>query len=153
VKWSSFALLLISRFTSIAKEARRVLMTLRWPATGGRPVCPKCGCDEVYALRVRPCFRCKRCPRDFSVTSGTIFASSKISSRDILLAACLFVGGAKGISSLQLGRYFGRQQKTTFVLEHKFREAMQRPEFALSGVVQVDGCRIGGHRIAENTRK
>ena len=31
-------------------------------------------------------------------------------------------------------------------------KAMQRMDLSLSGVVQVDGCVIGGHRIAENTR-
>jgi transposase-like protein len=133
-------------------NARRILMTLRWPKTGGSPVCPKCGHDKVYILKVRPCFRCKRCRADFSITSGTIFSHSKVSAKELILAACLFIGGAKGVSSLQLSRYLGRQYKASFVLAHKMREAMQRMDLNLSGVVQVDGCVIGGHRIAENTR-
>jgi transposase-like protein len=131
--------------------ARQVLMACRWPETGGRPVCPKCGYDELYTISGRRTFRCKRCRADVSVTSGTIFAGSKISAKDLLLAACVFVGGAKGVSSLQLSRYLGRQYKSSFVLAHKMREAMQRPELGLGGTVQVDGCTIGGHRIADNT--
>ncbi len=73
-----------------------------------------------------------------------------MSARSLILAACIFVGGAKGVSSLQLSRYLGCQYKTSFVLTHKMREAMQRPDLALGGVVQVDGCTIGGHRVATN---
>jgi hypothetical protein len=73
-----------------------------------------------------------------------------MSAKNLILAACIFVGGAKGISSLQLSRYLGCQYKTSFVLAHKMREAMQRPDLGLGGVVQVDGCTIGGHRVAEN---
>lgn len=131
--------------------ARNALMAFRWPATDGRPVCPKCCHHEVYFLKSRTLFRCKRCANDFSIVSGTIFASSKVSAQDLLLAACLFVGGAKGVSSLQLSRYLKRQYKSSFVLAHKMREAMQRPDLGLRGTVQVDGCTIGGYRLAENT--
>jgi transposase-like protein len=131
-------------------DARRVLMQCRWPKTGGQPVCPKCSHDEVYIIGDRRIFRCKKCRTDTSITSGTIFASAKISAKDLLLAACIFVGDAKGISSLQLSRYLGCQYATSFVLAHKMREAMQRPQLELGGTVQVDGCSIGGHRIPSN---
>lgn len=133
------------------EDARKALMALRWPASNGSPVCPKCGHDEVYFRKSRRTFLCKRCARDFSIISGTIFAFSKISAKDLILAACIFVGGAKGISGLQLSRYMGRQYKSSFVLAHKMREAMQRPKLGLRGVVQVDGCTIGGYRLAANT--
>jgi transposase-like protein len=125
-------------------------MALRWPASNGRPVCPRCEHNEVYLVRARRVFRCKRCATNFSITSGTIFASTRLSAKDLILAACIFVGGAKGVSSLQLGRYLGRQSKTSFVLAHKMLEAMQRPDLSLGGVVQVDGCTIGGYRLVEN---
>jgi transposase-like protein len=132
------------------EEARNVLVSLRWSSTDGHPVCPKCGHDQVLTLRARPLFLCKQCRSQFSVTSGTTFAGSKLSAKDLILAACIFVGGAKGVSGLQLSRYLGCQYKTSFILAHKMREAIQRPNLGLSGVVQVDGCRIGGHRVAEN---
>jgi transposase-like protein len=91
------------------KSARQALMILRWPKTDGRPVCPKCGHDKAYILKVRPRFHCKQCRADFSITSDTIFSHSKVSAKELILAACLFVGGAKGVSSLQLSRYLGRQ--------------------------------------------
>jgi len=59
----------------------------------------------------------------FSVTSGTIFASRKLSIRDYLLAIAIFVNGAKGHSALQLSRDLDCQYKTAFVMAHKIREA------------------------------
>jgi hypothetical protein len=64
-------------------DARRLLMACRWPNTRGQPVCPKCGHGEVYGARGRRTFRCKRCRTDVSVTSGTIFAGSKFSTKDL----------------------------------------------------------------------
>ncbi len=132
------------------EDARKALMALRWRSSNGRPICPRCSHDEVYFRKSRRTFLCKRCAKDFSIVSGTIFAFSKVSAKDLILAACLFVGGAKGVSGLQLSRYMGRQYKSSFVLAHKMREAMQRPDLGLHGVVQVDGCTIGGYRLAAN---
>jgi transposase-like protein len=142
------SLMLVTRMSE--DDARRVLMTCRWSKTGGRPVCTRCGHDEVYIIGDRRTFRCKKCRTDISITSGTIFAGAKISAKDLLLTACIFIGGAKGISSLQISRYLGCQYATSFVLAHKMREAMQRPQLELGGTVQVDGCSIGGHRIPSN---
>ena len=59
------------------RAAYRRFCALRWPETDGRPVCPACGCLDVYDLRTRQRFKCAACHRQFSVTSGTIFASRK----------------------------------------------------------------------------
>ena len=42
---------------------------------GGEPVCPRCGCVATYTYAIRKLFKCKGCNHQFSVTSGTIFAS------------------------------------------------------------------------------
>jgi transposase-like protein len=130
-------------------EARAVLASLRWPE--GKPICPKCRTDEHYAIARRHTFRCKSCTSDYTLTSGTLFAASKIQPKDLLLGACLFVGGAKGTPSTQISRYMGIQYKTAWVLCHKLREATQRPDLLLSGAVEIDGCTIGGYRQYENT--
>ena len=57
---------------------------LRWPETQGEPVCPDCGCVEIYAISTRRRFKCAACYKQFSVTSGTIFASRKLSFCDLL---------------------------------------------------------------------
>ena len=83
-------------------EAYAAFRALRWD--GGEAVCPKCGCLGAYEYRARRIFRCRECKAQFSVTSGTIFASRKMSYRDLLAAIAIFVNGAKGYSALQLSR-------------------------------------------------
>ena len=90
----------------------------------------------------------------FSVTSGTIFASRKLAIRDYLAATAIFVNAVKGISALQLGRDLDVQYKTAFVLAHKLREAIakEQSEAQPSGVVEVDGAYFGGHVKQENAK-
>ncbi len=120
---------------------------MRWAETDGEAVCPKCGCPETYNITSRRRFKCVGCHRQFSVTSGTIFASRKLSFTDLLAAIVIFVNGAKGVSALQISRDLDVQYKTAFVLSHKLREAMVRETAGvkLDGVVEVDGAYFGGY--------
>jgi transposase-like protein len=128
---------------------------LRWPETGGAPVCPACGCINIYDLTTRRRFKCAACHRQFSVTSGTIFASRKLSFVDLLGAICLFVNASKGLSAVQLSRDLDVQHKTAFVLMHKLREAMMSETHAirLDGEIEVDGAAFGGHVRPANLRE
>jgi len=128
---------------------------LRWPETDGAPVCPLCGCIDIYHLATRRRFKCAACHRQFSVTSGTIFASRKLSFVDLLGAICLFVNASKGLSAVQLSRDLDVQHKTAFVLMHKLREAMaaETRDARLSGTIEADGAAFGGHVRPANLRE
>src|SRR3954468_16740964 len=62
------------------EEVERVFIRLRWADNGGDAYCPHCCGTTVYMVR-RPNgsarWRCKACHKDFSITSGTLFASHK----------------------------------------------------------------------------
>jgi len=135
-------------------EAYDTFKAVRWSANGGEPNCPHCGCLGVYVYTARRIFRCKDCGKQFSVTSGTIFASRKMAYRDILGAIAIFVNGAKGVSALQVSRDLDCQYKTAFVLCHKIREAMaaEQADRILSGEVEVDGAFFGGYIKPENKK-
>lgn len=128
-------------------QAMMMFRAIRWASTEGEPVCPDCGCLGCYEYASRPIFKCKGCGKQFSVTSGTIFAGRKLTIRDYLVAIVLFINAAKGMSSLQLARDLGVQYKTAFVLTHKLREVMaaEMKGMVLNGTVEVDGCYVGGH--------
>lgn len=128
---------------------------LRWPQTKGAPVCPRCGCLDHYEIATRRKFKCAACHAQFSVTSGTIFASRKLSFTDLLAAICLFVNGSKGMSSVQFSRDLNVQYKTAFVLSHKLREALaaETATETLSGEVEIDGAYFGGHVRPENRKE
>ena len=134
--------------------AYEAFLKLRWPETDGEAVCPECGCYEVYNITTRRRFKCVACHKQFSVTSGTIFASRKLSFTDLLAAIVIFVNGAKGVSALQVSRDLSVQYKTAFVLSHKLREAMavEQQSRQLNGVVEIDGAYFGGYVKPENEK-
>lgn len=70
-------------------EAFNLLKSMRWE--GGEPVCPHCGNCDAYEITTRRIFKCKArgCRKQFSLTSGTIFASYKLPLRDYLAAIAI----------------------------------------------------------------
>jgi transposase-like protein len=144
-KARSLSLAKVARLSD--EEAYQTFKLVRWAATDGNPVCPRCGCVSIYTYTTRKLFKCQGCGHQFSVTSGTIFASRKLSIRDYLLAIAIFVNGAKGHSALQLSRDLDCQYKTAFVMAHKIREALasEANGATVSGDVEVDGAYFGGH--------
>lgn len=141
-------------FTMGETKAYETFCAMRWPETDGEAVCPRCGCVETYDIATRRKFKCVACHHQFSVTSGTIFASRKMSFTDLLAAIVIFVNGAKGVAALQLSRDLACQYKTAFVLTHKLREAMAREQMGrtLNGTVEIDGAYFGGYVKPENVK-
>ena len=134
-------------------EAEATFKAIRWADTNGAAACSHCGSLTVYECRRpsgAPRWRCKDCGKDFSITSGTLFASHKLPLRGYLAAIAVFCNEVKGKSMLALSRDLGLSYKSAFVLAHKLREAMSedmkgrvigddRPE------AEVDGAYFGGH--------
>jgi transposase-like protein len=134
-------------------EAEAMFRKVRWPETDGAPVCPHCGGLNAYECR-RPSgllrFRCRACKGDFSVTSGTLFASHKLPLRDYLATIAIFCNEVKGKAALAMSRDLGLSYKTAFVLLHKFREAMAEEmkvrKIGGDGIVaEIDGGYFGGY--------
>jgi transposase-like protein len=143
------------------EQAERVFVRLRFSANNGDAYCPHCGCLTVYACRRpngAPRWRCKACRKDFSVTSGTLFAFHKMPLRAYLMAVAIFANEVKGKSMLALSRDLGTQYKTAFVLAHKIREAMasevRRSTIGGRGKrAEVDGGYFGGYVKPANHRE
>jgi transposase-like protein len=80
-------------FRTTDVEAETAFRAVRWPETDGAPVCPECGGLEAYECR-RPSgamrFRCRACRKDFSITSGTLFASHKLDGSKNLAMGAVF---------------------------------------------------------------
>src|SRR5258705_5400464 len=94
------------------------------------------------------------CHHQFSVTSGTMFASHKLAFVDLLGAIALFVNAANRLTALQLSRCIDVSYKTAFVLAHKLREALslETRELVLDTAVEIDGAYVGGHVRPANAR-
>jgi transposase-like protein len=142
------------------EEAEDVFIRLRWSGNDGKPHCPKCGCTTCYVSRRKGCVRyqCKSCHKDFSLTSGTLFASRKMPLRAYLMAIAIFVNEVKGKSMLALSRDMGCSYKASFVLAHKLREAMASEvrQTAIGGDgkrAEIDGGYFGGYVKPANRRE
>jgi transposase-like protein len=126
---------------------------IRWADTNGEPVCPSCGGVDAYdcrRLKGAPRFRCRACVKDFSITSGTLFASHKLPLRCYLAAIAIFCNEVKGKSALALSRDLCVSYKCAFVLLHKLREAMAaelkgRVVGGEGKVAEVDSGYFGGY--------
>lgn len=136
-------------------EAEAAFRKIRWSDTDGEPVCPSCGCIGAYPSRRvtgSPRFRCKakECRKDFTITSGTLFASHKAPLRTYLAAIAVAMNEVKGKNALALSRDLGMSHKACWVLMHKVREAMAE-EFkgrkigGAGKVAETDGAYFGGY--------
>lgn len=155
----SLSLAQVFRMTDAEAEAK--FKAIRWADTSGEPVCPKCGSLDAYECR-RPNganrFRCSACRKDFSITSGTLFASHKLPLKGYLAAVAIFCNEVKGKSMLALSRDLGVSYKAAFVLAHKLREAMAgemkgRTVGGEGKVAEVDGGHFGGYVRPANLRE
>ena len=147
------SLTLASVFRMTDTMAETMMKRIRWADNDGNPVCPKCGSIDAYDCRRpsgAPRFRCKGCGGDFSITSGTLFASHKLPLRGYLAAIAIFINEVKGKSMLAMSRDLGLSYKTAFVLCHKLREAMAKEMKGRQigddrAEAEVDGAYFGGH--------
>lgn len=152
---------LASVFRMSDEEAEAAFKRVRWADTNGEPVCPYCGSLTVYDCRRpngAPRFRCKDCSKDFSITSGTLFASHKLPLRMYLAAIAIFINEVKGKSMLAMSRDLGLSYKAAFVLCHKMREAMASEirgrQIGGEGIeASVDGAYFGGYVKPSNLRE
>src|SRR5947207_4361712 len=141
-------------------DVERVFIRLRWSDNDNLPHCPKCGCATVYGGRRRGSlmWQCKACGKNFSLTSGTLFASRKMPLRSYLMAIAIFANEVKGKSMLALSRDMGCTYKASFVLAHKLREAMASEvrQSAIGGEgkrAEIDGGYFGGYVKPANRRE
>jgi transposase-like protein len=155
------SLSLASIFTMKDADAEMTFRRIRWADTDGEPVCPNCGGVDAYdcrRLKGAPRFRCRACVKDFSITSGTLFASHKLPLRCYLAAIAIFCNEVKGKSALALSRDLNVSYKCAFVLLHKLREAMAaelkgRVVGGEGKTVEVDGGYFGGYVKPANLRE
>ena len=96
--------------------------------------------------------------KDFSITSGTLFANHKLPLRCYLAAIAIFCNEVKGKSALALSRDLNVSYKCAFVLLHKLREAMAlelkgRVVGGEGKIAEVDGGYFGGYVKPANIRE
>lgn len=133
-------------------EAREFLEDLRW---GGKPICPHCGHDVANKISGKVgsknparagLYMCAKCRKQFTVTVGTIFESSRIPLRKWVMAFYLMNTSKKGVSAHQIHRMLGITYKSAWFMCHRIRESMRKEPVGslLDGVVEADETYVGG---------
>lgn len=125
------------------QACRDFLQNARW---GGTTTCPKCGVanTKIYKLKDNRLLKCATCRQPFSVRVGTVFEDSAIPLQSWFLAIYLCTSLKKGISSVQLAKYLGITQKSSWHMLHRIRHNVTNSILPLEGIVEVDETYYGG---------
>ena len=133
----------VCRMFPDAATAKRCFVQTRWP---DGPVCPKCSSKNVQVRKTRKPqpYRCRDCRKDFSVKTGTVMQSSKLSLDVWAIAIYLLATGLKGASSMKLHRDLNVTQKTAWHLAHRIRENWNEDPERVTGQIELDESYLGG---------
>jgi transposase-like protein len=136
---------------------RAFFESIRWPS--GR-VCPHCGFNTSYKIAAgdhyKGRYECRRCHRQFTVTTKTALHSTKLPLWKWLQAMYLIVSSSKGISSVIMARLIGVTQPTAWRMGHTIRKMMdpqQSDALLLQGIVELDETYVGGQPDPDQVNK
>src|SRR5208283_3211183 len=133
------------------ESARLYLESRLWP---DGPFFPECKSRKRIGRQPKIGFyRCNACSLDFTIRTGTIFERSHIPLHKWLYAMYLLVTARKGISSMQIAKEIGVQQKSAWFMLHRLREACGTELAKLQGVVEVDEAFFGGKEANKHEHK
>ena len=80
----------------------------------------------------------------FTLRTGTVLQSSKLSYLVWVIAMYLFTTGIKGTSSMKLHRDLDVTYKSAWHLSHRLRKAYQAETSKFTGLVEVDEAFFSG---------
>lgn len=118
------------------------LRSIRWPT--GTVRCLHCDSTKVTWMQARRKYQCNGCRKQFSMTVGTIYESSKIKLEQWFLATWLLAGCRNGVSSYEIARHCGVTQKTAWFMEARIRKAMELGGDKFDGPAEADTTYVGG---------
>ncbi|HUA96304.1 MAG TPA: IS1595 family transposase, partial [Acidimicrobiales bacterium] len=133
-------------------SAYAYLESLRWP---NGPACPHCGNRKAYFLKPRSggksratrtgaqtqrrVWKCAKCRKQFSATTGTILHGSKVPLQTWLFVFFEMVSNKNGLAAREVERRYDVSPKTAWYMCHRIRTAMTgRAPHMMTGVVVAD---------------
>src|SRR5258706_2157490 len=120
------------------------MVAMRWP---NGVHCPTCGRMDVHFIPTRKLWECKEKhgKRQFSAKVGTIFEDSAVPLDKWFVAVWSIANCKNGISSYELSRAIGVQQKSAWHMLHRIRTAMEVGGIEkMGGEVEGDETFMGG---------
>ena len=129
-------------------EAIKHFELIRW---GKKTKCAYCGSTDVSGFDAQQRRKCYQCKKTFSVTVGTQLQHTRIPLKTWMTAFAIVSNARKGVSSIQLGKDIGIQQRTAWTMYHEIRGLMSIENNdinPLEDIVETDT-----KQVRENTRK
>jgi transposase-like protein len=125
---------------------------IRW--AGGSPVCPACNGERIGEIATRRLLRCKDCRKQFSHKVGTIFEHSPLSLDKWFVAVWAIANCKNGVSSHELARTLGVEQRSAWFMLHRIRKAMEiEAGDKFDGPAEADTTYVGGRAANMHTRR
>ncbi len=120
---------------------------LRMARWSGGSKCPQCtNTFNNYYLKSRDRYQCFDCRKQFNVLSGTVFEGSQVPLTKWFTAIYYFTTAKRGLSSVQLSKWLGITQKTSWIMLSKLRIALGNGERTiLNGIVECDEMYINAN--------
>lgn len=124
------------------EQCRDYLISVRYPKG---LLCPKCGSKDLWKLK-KEIWKCKKCRKDVSSTTGTVFENTHIPLTIWFQAIWCLISQKHGVSALGLAHSLGiKREMTVWQLLKKIRSNMIRTSTdLLTGTVEIDEVFIGG---------
>ena len=113
-------------FDEVAAEM--MLEVLRWGDDLER-WCPICGEEHPVAIKTRKVYRCRKCNKQFTATSGTVFDRHKLPASKLIKAMLWYEETQGKGSPSDLARLLGCQWKTAYVLKMRLWEGFAADYF------------------------
>lgn len=121
------------------------------------PTCAHCGNTEGNVASPKQnqpfAYRCASCGQRFTVRMGTVMELSRLPLRKWAVVMYAVLTARKGISSYQLAKELGIQQKSAWFMLHRIREACQQGTFKLNQIVEIDEVYVGGKNHNRHANK
>ena len=134
----------LKRYGSEA-QCEAALTQARWPKGF---ICPHCGSVLAVHFRLhgKPGWQCRACNRQTTLTSGTIFHSTKLPLTIWFQAMFVLTQAKNNVAALELKRILGVSYPTAWLVKHKLMQVMceREADRKLTGLVQVDDAYLGG---------
>lgn len=138
------------RHYSDLDNCEQAMRRARW---GSGPIkCPECSSTNIGEIKTRRLLRCRDCRRQIYTKRGTIFEDSPLGLDKWLVAIWAIANCKNGISSHELSRALGVEQRTAWFMLHRIRVAMEvEGGDKFDGPTEADTTYVGG--AAENMHK
>lgn len=100
--------------------AYEAFVAARWP--DGEPRCPYCATDRTQSISTRRMWRCKGCSKQFSVTTGTVFAGRKLPFANVPSICATLTAGSPNYR--EAAKSLGVDYRTAWALGKKLANSL-----------------------------